>query len=255
MSKKLRKLLNLSFVLPLLIGTAGCFDIGLFGEEGNGATSLNESNYEEYYKAYYDAIGDLILYSQDESDTTYNLKDDFFNKDTVQKLDCNVPENEYICMAFEIKKDINIEALSMYVKANDATTSHVLLDVYLYKTDTTSFSKLCPHDVHPLYLEDDDGEYIYDIYGNKAYCDFDLPDKSKAIGSASLNVIGSEWSSFTISKFNNEKVLEVKKDDCLVVCFYNNTGYQRGLNEDAKDASQRRKQVKIKLTNLIIRAN
>jgi len=229
----------------------GCFDLGGFGGNTDIYNSVDPANIEEYYKAYYESIGDIYMCSQNKSSEDYSLKESFFSKSTVNELtweddSYEVPYNEYLYMAIELKKDVTVDSISLYVKQDASATSKENLEICMYVNNSGNILNVPNYD-DDVYVRDLSGNITYELDGvTPVYKPYGLKDKSEALGTSNVSVSSSSFESFTIDKFKDgADTINVEDGQYIILCFYNNTGYGYANNLNI---------VKFTALNLLIRA-
>jgi len=211
---------------------------------------ISDHEFLEYYKKYYETFGNIELTKQDCDTNSYEISKSFFNKQCVNETrnwdsssDC-VEYDEYVYLTLPFKKDVKIDSVSLYFKAQDLAEETSML-IYFFIVDSFDPSDdFRTYDKWQLEFnkEADDRHKIGD------YKDLDINDAYKVIN---LAVNNYSWNSFTVGflekgSSENLQPYEFHDGDKIVLMFKNNSGigYDEGLSK-----------IKISSTNLIVRAN
>jgi len=209
----------------LLLSACG-FDMGVFGDK-------------DEYKSYYETFGDLKGIVGKEEDYSYDLKDSLFNSTTINKFswekdDYVVKEKPYVYLTLQVKKELKIEGIALYLKAPAA--SSIVLSTYYFPTSSSA-----PKQDKIKYKDSPDE----DEHGDPIQ--YDDPSKDLSICNATISANAGEWIDFGLSSFHQEgytdNYLHTAENSYIYVRIENNSG----LNKEMTSVS-------FSFINLIIRA-
>lgn len=245
----LKKFMAISVAAFISVALVGCFDLGDFKDEAD----------------YYDSFGDVCLVFQnpeeEEKDVKtkeYSVKDYFYNKNTGNHFTYGDPKDEdpdegkdipqlpYVYMAIPVERDLNVDALVLYINATQTCS----LDVFVYVVedlpdggDFTGVRLL----EEPEYRQKFDGDTpMYDEQGNpiQELIPYSDPDNSLISVKVTVNVKEKEWVPLMVDTWDVGNVVEVKDSQYILLRFINNSG----LNDGEQPS------VSFRVTNLLVRA-
>lgn len=191
---RIKQILSALVALALLAATA-VFTTGCVMDTGDFESD----------DAYYEAFGDIRLVDQSGAKTTYSLRDDFYNEDTMVDLKTSVPDAPYVFFLIEIERDMQLEEMYMYIKGQKDVRA------------TLSFFVLSDDPAVPMSLD----------------AEIPTPDPtdpifSPVIAPVSVPLRADKWTSFfagSIGVENADHERRLHPGDVLCIRFDNNTCY------------------------------
>ncbi len=202
------KIFLLSVIMLLSLSIfSGCMDMGTF----------------ETDEDYYNSFGTITLYNETGTTSTYDLKSDFYNEETIENK-TNVPQDNYVYFCIEILRDMEIHEFAMYEKTE--TSVNAEYSFFILK----ALPSVVPSYDSALPVLEESDPFLTPVTTAKH----------------SLN--NGIWDCFSVNKIGkvDENGKEcVKEGDILCIRFDNNTCYgkEKGL-----------KKVAFCLTNFMVRA-
>lgn len=207
-----------------------CDDLGSYEDEGNMRGENYEYNEKVEMELYYSAYGTVTANHTDGNDVlSYEIKDSLYNATTKNKMkwgdgDVEVQPKAYVYVAIPVKKDLLIDNLAIFFKADKfySLRNPEILDDYREETKLqswsttiglyllsdasqmpTSFKKFGQPFTEERQVTDNEGKPVTDVNGDpvteEVTIDYGDLDPATAIATVKTSFYKGSWNSVMFS--------------------------------------------------------